>query len=53
VLEGDALLSDDTGRGAACAWTGGSGLGSGTTETGRCRVTIVGLGGGAHYMASQ
>lgn len=53
ALEVDASLRDDTGRGAVWAWTGGSAFRNGITETGRCRVTIVDLGGSAHSRENQ
>lgn len=45
---GGAFPSAETGRGAAGLGAGGSGRTMGAIESGRCLVTIVGLGSGAH-----
>jgi hypothetical protein len=58
VLDAEWLLEEETGLGGwllrdeddwvVCFGVGGSGLGKGTKDMGRCLVIIFGLGSGAH-----
>jgi hypothetical protein len=58
ILDAEWLLKEETGLGAWLLWdeaglvvcfgAGGSGLGKGTKDMGRCLVIIFGLGNGAH-----